>query len=163
LPYGTAPRRTARGIWKTRSGRTLTAAGRAYWEHLYRQGRTDGSGQIRAPEGPRLEPAPPESAYKRPDYATKVRAETGDPEAQRRVRIYALHQQAKREGAAQARALEQSVYDPYLTQLANGAYRTVNPKVGAIITALSPSTGLSGVYRDVTFCPESAEREFGGS
>jgi hypothetical protein len=111
MPLGTAPRRTARGTWKTRSGRTLTAAGATYWEHLYRQGNTDGSGHMRAPESPRLEPAPPESAYKRPSVLTKVRADNGDAIAKRQLRIYALHKQAQREAAAQTRQLEQSVYD----------------------------------------------------
>ena len=148
MPYGTAPRRTSRGTWQTASGRKLTPAGAAYWEHLYQQGRTDGSGHIRAPEGPRLEPAPAESAYAEPSYFTKLRAQQGDPVAQRQVRIHALHEHAKRQGAAQARQLEQTAYDRYLTQLARSAYKTVNPRAGAVITALSPSTSLAGIYHD---------------
>jgi hypothetical protein len=84
----------------------------------------------------------------RPNFDTILRAKKGDPEAQQQVRIYALHRQAKREGAAQASQLEQSVYDPYLRRLANGAYKTGNPTAGALIAAMSPSTALTGVYRD---------------
>jgi hypothetical protein len=91
LSLRTTPRRTARGTWKTRSGRTLDRASAAYWEGHYRRGLTDGRGHVRAPSapealerpsvasGPRLEPAPPESAYVHPNYETVLRQSRGIP------------------------------------------------------------------------------------
>lgn len=48
-PLGTAPRRVAPGVWRTRSGRTLSPAGAAYWETALREGRTDGHGHMTTP------------------------------------------------------------------------------------------------------------------
>ena len=73
MPLGTAPRLTARGTSKTRSGRMLTGAGAAYWEHLYRQGRADASCHIRAPEGLQsLDQLKTEPAYQGARETTKV-------------------------------------------------------------------------------------------
>src|SRR4029450_11992553 len=51
-PLGTAPRRSGPGIWHTASRRPLTAAGAAYWENLYRQRRTTGTGHMLTREAP---------------------------------------------------------------------------------------------------------------
>src|SRR5438067_469898 len=84
---GTAPRRVSPGVWKTRAGRTLTPAGGAYWENLYRIGRTDGSGHMltqslvektvapspkaQAPRGPQLQAGRPGQARGRAPSTSK--------------------------------------------------------------------------------------------
>ena len=42
-PLGTAPRLVG-GVWRTRTGRTLTPAGQHYWDLQLRQHLTDGRG-----------------------------------------------------------------------------------------------------------------------
>lgn len=46
--YGTAPRKI-NGVWVTRSGRKLSAAGQDYWDNLAAQGHTDTRGHITRP------------------------------------------------------------------------------------------------------------------
>src|SRR5262245_43089751 len=59
-PLGTAPRRSGPGVWKTSKGRTLSPGGAAYWESLYRNGRTDGRGHMVAQQiAPVRPPSPP--------------------------------------------------------------------------------------------------------
>jgi hypothetical protein len=46
VELGTAPRRIRPGVWETRKGRRLTAAGNNYWEAHYNAGLTDGKGHV---------------------------------------------------------------------------------------------------------------------
>jgi hypothetical protein len=119
-PLGTAPRRISPGIWATRSGRLLSAAGAAYWEHHFRQGNTDGLGHVSRPaiptkaaaaqlpasqaaqaaafaaaRGPQAKPGRPESAYpQKPTSAVAAAAQQGDRQAQAQIQRYHLHRQA---------------------------------------------------------------------
>lgn len=65
-PLGSAPRRVSPGVWKTRTGRTLTAAGAKYWENQFKAGRTDGKGHF-----DRAKPAPVGKVYEDGSYGVK--------------------------------------------------------------------------------------------
>ena len=102
MAYGTAPRKV-NGIWVTRTGRRLTTAGQAYWNHLHTQGITDGSGHIdhkqaqivaSATVGSKQKAKQPVAPTKAPPPETFIRAGIGDAKAKRQVQLYKQSKQA---------------------------------------------------------------------
>jgi hypothetical protein len=66
MALGTAPRRVSPGVWKTRSGKTLTPNQATVWEGYYRAGHTDGRGHFRRTPSVVQQPPKPKSAPRQP-------------------------------------------------------------------------------------------------
>src|SRR5262245_27206896 len=95
MALGTAPHRVSPGIWATRNGRVLSAAGSAYWEHHFRTGLVSEAGHITMPSvvqrgptaanlvtlppGANQQPKPSASDYKLVQSAFQGRADRNDP------------------------------------------------------------------------------------
>ncbi len=167
MPAGTAPRRVSPGVWRTRTGRTLTPDGGAYWENLFRTGHTDGKGHMRTPSvvqtalpaGIPLGPGTimtnrvpvPRKPMPGPDKQTNfpgfspyaggpgTRSVKQTAQQRRQAVQYRRHQQ---EAAARDAWVQQHTDARFgnVIPLARQANPTINPAVGNVLTAISPLT-----------------------
>ncbi len=153
-PLGTAPHRISPGVWVTRTGRPLTAAGARYWENFFRSGHTDGRGHLRTPSlmlapppMPKTPTVKPTATYHKPGFETIVAARAGDRRARQAIKNYGLHRRAVSQAEAQAEQMLDAQFGSAIP-LARQAHKVVNPVAGSIIEALSPYTaGVEAIHQ----------------
>ncbi len=147
MAAGTAPRRVSPGVWRTRTGRTLTPDGGAYWENLYRTGHTDGKGHMRTPSVVQTQPKPgriplapgPKATQKTPPPRKPGFKDLVFGTHPERQRLYERHQQAGRQARAQVQQMTDARFGNVIP-LARRANPVINPAVGNVLTAISPLT-----------------------
>lgn len=139
--FGTAPRRV-NGIWRTRTGRRLTAEGSAYWEHLYTQKRTDGRGHMTAGANTAkvTQASPKAQKPLPPNWLTGSQT----PKQKRQQAIYKKSQRAT---ADQKAAIQQqtdiNLFGSALPAVHKSAQATrLNPIAEAVFKGVSPGTAV---------------------
>jgi hypothetical protein len=146
---GTAPRKV-NGVWVTRTGRRLSAAGQRYWENQARLGITDTRGHIdRAKIAERAAARQPKATQpaappKKPSFDTVVAARKGDREAQRQIAIYAKSRRATAQAKADVQALQdQRTFGAAMPAVKASARATrLNPVAEAVIKSVSPGQAV---------------------
>lgn len=148
MAFGTAPRRVAPGVWKTRTGRTLTPAGGAYWERKYRTGQTDGQGHITTPpQTPHLEAGGAPPRLKRPGFNTVLAASRGDSKALKMLVAY----QEQTQGTQQRQFVTShgGLSPEDVSQLQSTITPMVNPMAGELIAGMSPTNWFPHVSKAI--------------
>ncbi len=165
MALGSAPRRSAPGIWVTRSGRKLTPDGAAYWERQFRTGHTDGNGHIGRPSvvfkpealpkprslseavasGPQLKADT--GGVKKPPFHVWTSARKGDKAAQRQIHDYITRTHQVAQGVAQEDAQIGAQFGG-VEQDAARANKTISPVGEALVKGLSPVEAAKSAYNE---------------